>query len=290
MTRPITKATRNFLLLFSLALCQLAHAQSKTIEITSGQPVAEAVEQLEAVYGLPITYEDTITVNVSQMEDITEKVQRTPDLSHRIMRIKSRTISFTYKQPFPGGGSLQTKAEAKVAVTDALSSVLEGYAAAGGHETFTVTNEDGIFHVIATNFMNKEGNIQQMTPILDTKITISPTQRTRLSLFQDICQLLTKASGISVEEGDFPFNGGSEQAQTITTISSSDVTARSLLSQLLAEMAAPITKDLVFPGPDGQTVLRNEVVYEGGPLSWMLACDTDLDCMLHIRQVIQEKK
>jgi hypothetical protein len=283
-------ALRNVLPPICLVVCQVTYAQSKTIEITDGQPVAEAVEQLEAIYGLPITYEDTITVNVSQMEDVTEKVQRTPDPSHRIMMIKSRTISFTYKQPSPGGGSLQTKAETEAAVADALSSVLEGYAAAGGLETFTVTNEDGIFHVIAINFMNKEGSIQQMTPILDTKITISPTQRTRLSLFREICQSLTKASGISVEEGDFPFNGGSEQAQTITNISGSDVTARSLLSQLLAEMAAPITKDLVFPGPDGQIVLRNAVLYEGGPLSWMLACDTDLDCMLHIRHVIQEEK
>jgi hypothetical protein len=204
------------------------------------------------------------------------------------MGIKPRTLSFTYKLPPaapPSGGSSQTEAEAEVEVADALSSVLDGYAASGGPETFTVTKEDGVFHVVATNFLNKEGKLQQLTPILDTKITIQPKQRTRLGLFQAICQSLTKATGISVEEMDFPFNGGSLQAQATTTISGSDVTARSLLGMLLAEMAAPMSRDVVVQGPNGQRLTRDMVVDKGDPLSWKLFYSPGWGYTLHIRRL-----
>jgi hypothetical protein len=288
MSRPTTTVTRNILLISSLALCQLAYAQSRTFEVADGQPVAKAVEIIEGIYGLPITYEDTTVVNESQLEDVTEQVQRTPDPSHRIMGIKPRTISFTCKLPPaapPSGGSSQTGAEAEAEVANALSSVLDGYAASGGPETFTVTKEEGIFHVVAINFLNKEGKLQQLTPILDTKITILPRQRTRLGLFQEICQSLTKATGISVGEMDFPFNGGSLQAQATTTISGSDVTARSLLGMLLAEMAAPMSRDVVVQGPNGQRLTRDMVVDKGDPLSWKLFYSPGWGYTLHIRRL-----
>jgi hypothetical protein len=219
MSRHITTATRNILLLSSLALCTLAYAQSKTVEVTEGKPIAKAVQMLETIYGVPITYEDTMIVNESQLEDITEKVQRTPDPSHRITGPKPITLSFTYKLPSSGpspGGLSQIKAENETRASEALSSVLDGYAAAGGPVTFNVTEEDGIFHVMATNFLNEEGKLQQITPLLDTKITILPGQRNRLKLFQDICQELTKATGTKVWEGDFPDNGS--QSQILTSI------------------------------------------------------------------------
>jgi hypothetical protein len=287
MSQSVTAITGNILLIANLALCQLAYAQSKTVEVTEGKPIAKAVQLLEAIYGVPITYEDTMVVNDSQLEDITEKVQRSPDPSHRITGPKPITLSFTYKLPSSGpspAGLSQIKAENEAKVSDALVSVLDGYAAAGGSVTFSVTQEDGIFHVMATNFLNIEGKFQQMTPLLDTKISILPGQRTRGVLINEICQTLSKTAGVQVGIWDFPYNGS--QSDTLTTISGSDVTARSLLSQLLAEMAAPISRDVSFLGPDGQRVPRNMVVWKGCPLSWGLFYSRDSGYMLSIHYVL----
>jgi hypothetical protein len=294
MSNQITTITKSILPLLALMFCQLVFAESKTVEITDGQPVAKAVDMLEAIYGLPITYEDTITVNEDQLEDITEKVQRTPDPSHRIMGIKAKTISFAYKLPSSGASQKvstnKTMAETESEVADALSSVLDGYAAAGGFVTFSVTKEDGVFHVIATNFLNKEGKMQPLTPLLDTKITILPKQRTRIGLFHELCQALSESSGTDVEVMDFPFNGGSIQAQTTTTISGTDVTARSLLSQLIAELSAPISLDTAIQIPNGEKRQWGRVVYKGGPVSWKLFYGTGADCVLHLRKIALENQ
>jgi hypothetical protein len=134
--------------------------------------------------------------------------------------------------------------------------------------TFKVTQEDGIFHVVPTNFVNKDGKLEQKTPILDTRITILPKQRTRIDLFGEICQSLTKSTGIPIHEGTFPRNG--PQARISTSISGSDVTARSLLSQLMAEFAAPQYSDIVVEGPDGQRRVKNLLVHEKASLTWKL--------------------
>ena len=132
MLQHITTITRGTLLLSSLALCQPACSQSKTVEVADPRPVAKAVQMIEAIYGVPIYYEDPITVHPSQLEDVTEQVQRTPDPSHRVIVQKRSTLSFTYRPPVAGpstvSGRSRTQAETETEVADALSSVLEGYA------------------------------------------------------------------------------------------------------------------------------------------------------------------
>jgi hypothetical protein len=287
MTNPINAAMRNILLLSSFAFCQQFYAQSKTIEVTDPRPVAKAIEQLEVIYGLPITYEDPITVNERLLEDVTEQVQRTPDPSHRVIGQKWGTISFTYKLSSSGqslgGRTEQTRNDLDTAVSDAISSVLDGYANSGGPVTFTVTEEDGIFHVVPIDYLNQDGKREQMTPILDTRITILPKQRTRISLFQEICESLSKTTGIHIGEGAFPYNGS--QAHALTTISGSDVTTRSLLSKLLAELAAPSSRDMVVDGPDGQKLIQNRVVWKGASLSWKLLYAPGWGYALNVHQV-----
>ncbi len=285
MSHHITTLSRNILLLAALAFCQLAFSQSKTVEVTDPRPVAKAIEMLETIYGLAITYDDPVAVHESQLQDVTEQVQRTPDPSHRVIVQKDVTLSFTYKLPTSESGSgnetgqALTGTEAKVA--DALTSILDGYAAAGGPVNFTVREEDGVFHVVPTNFVNKEGKLQQMTPILDTKITVAQKQRSAAGLVNEICQTLSQTTGISVD-ADFPINFF---AQHTTTISGADVTARSLLNQLLTELAAPISVDTVVQRPDGRKESWNRVAYKGGPMSWKLFYGPGFGYALNIHKV-----
>ena len=272
MTHSISAAIRNIMFLSALMLCQLACSQTTTVEVTDPRPVAEAVAQLERIYGWPITYEDPIIVYGSRMEDITEQVQRAPGLSHRVMGRKEGRLSFTFRLPSSlpdyGGDPLQYKTEAEKAIMDALASILKSYAASGAPETFAVREEDGIFHMVPTGFLNKEGKLQPMEPILDTKITIVSKQRTRQSLLDEICQSLTNASEIDVE-CLLPFDSRAMQKET--TISGSDVVARTLISQLMAELTAPTTVDVFIYGPDGEKVPKRAVLSEPSRLySWQL--------------------
>jgi hypothetical protein len=277
MTIPVNTAAGNILLLSSFVLCQLVYAQSKTIEITDPRPVSKAVEQVEAIYSWPITYEDPLSVHESQLQDVTEKVQRTPDSSHRVIIQRGGTLSFTYKlpssAPLPVGEMSQDQAEAETAVAEALSSILDGYTNSGGPVSFTVTEDEGVFHVVPTNFLNKEGRIERSKPILDTKISIPQKRRTRIQLLMEICESLSKATGITVGAGNFPYNGGSIQSQSITNISGSDVAARMLLIQLLAEMDATMSDQ-----------------HTSWTTSWQLLYGPGWGYMLNFHHVIRKKQ
>jgi hypothetical protein len=283
--------TRAILLSTGLGVCQSALAQTATVEITDPRPVAEAVQMLERIYGIPINYEDPIAVHESQLKDVTEEVQRTPDPSHRIIVQKSPTLSFAYKQPASlistGGGVRQTQVDTEAAIADALSSVLQGYAVSGGPVTFTVAAEGGVFHLAPTNFLNKDGKLQQMVPVLDTKITILPKQRTAESLLNEICAALTKATGIQVRAGTVPMN---LFLRSTTAISGTDVDARTLLARLLAELSTPISQDGVFDGPDGEKLTRKREAYERAPLSWRLLYGPGWGYSLNIHPVTVANK
>ena len=272
MSRPITTTTRNITLISSLAICQLVCAQSATVQVTDPRPVAQAVTRIEAIYGWPITYEDPITVNESRLEDVTERVRRVPEANHHVIVQKEVTLSFTYRLPSSlpsfGGESHQFQAETKEAVADVLSSVLKGYAASRGPEAFKVWEEGGMFHVVPTNFLGKEGRLKELTPILDTRITILPKQRTRQDLLHEICQSLTRATEVNVE-AILPFSPRIMDAQT--SISGSGVTARSLLIQLLAELATQIAEHTAVQGPDSEKAPQHMAVQgPTGSLSWRL--------------------
>jgi hypothetical protein len=272
----------NGLLCLGLALSQSTCAQTNTVEVTGRRPVAKAVERVEAIYGWPITYEDPIVANESRLEDAFEGPQNTP---YRVQ--KKVSLSFTYRVPLSrmtwDADTSQRDRDQENAVADALTSVLAGYSASGGPETFAVSEEGGMFHVVPQNFLTQRGTLQQLTPILDTKITILPKPRTRPELVDEICSAVSRATGIHVGVGSFPEQGS--ESDTPTTISGSNVTARSLLNQLLNELSTPVYRDQTFDAGDGQMVTRRRVVWSGGPMSWELYFAPDWGYDLNVYKV-----
>jgi hypothetical protein len=277
MSNFLIASTKSTLLIFGLVLCQLGNAQSKTAEITDGRPILKAINMLESIYDVPISFEDSRYVNDRLLVDITAQVQRTPNPSHKIMGLKTRTLSYTYQlppvPPHTVNGWRQTRQEREAKTADALQSILEGYAAAGGQESFSVTKEAELFRVTANNFVNADGQLRKLPPILDTKITILPGHRTRKVLLNAICQAISKASGTHVGIWNFPYNSGSIQIQGLTDISGTDVPARSLLGQLLAEM-------------DTQTSTK----YELWNTAWIVGGGANADYLLTFHHVIQKDK
>lgn len=236
-----------------LALCQIASADSKSITVNDPRPVAEAAEQLEAIYSLPITYEDPPYVHESTIADVTNEVRRDKQQGQtslsRVLVPKSETISFSYEMPSPstspGAGLQESAGDQEVAATQAVSNVLHSYAAVRGAEIFTVVEDSGMIHVVPTHFINPTGKVQELTPILDKTITIAPKQRTGAELVSEICQALS-VTGQTVISGTMPF---SLLARHETTLGGSGLTARSFLSRLLAEMTVPLSWQLFYdPG------------------------------------------
>jgi len=292
MVLPVKTTTQNGLLILGVLICQLTHAQTKSVSVTDPRPVAAAVELLETIYGWPITYEDPIAVNESRLEDVSKEAQRLRDPSHPVIIQREGTISFTYKVPSPdmvsNGNTNQLDHDRESAVSDALKSVLAGYNTSGSPETFTITEGNSILHVVPENYLTKRGTLQQLTPVLDNKITVLPKSRSRPDLFREICQSLSSVTGIHVGVGTFP-NQGTE-TDTPTTIAGSDITARSLLNQLLSELSTPVYRDLTFQGGDGQMITRHSVVWNGGPMSWELFYSPGWGYVLNIYQVRTDNK
>ncbi len=249
MGRPI--GYLNIVLFSCLLFNQLADAESKSVSINDPRPIAKALERLEAIYGLPITYEDPIYIHESQLADVTERIRREPHSSaNRVLIPKGETLSFTYNLPttgiYPGGGRRQSNADRKAAVVEAIGSIFHGHAVSGGASTFTVIEDNGLFHVIPADFVNTAGNTEKATPLLDTTMTITPQQRTGADLVREICHSLSLSTGQTVVVGTTP---ASLLAKHATTIADSDATARSLLSRLFAEMRVPLSWQLFFdPG------------------------------------------
>jgi hypothetical protein len=263
----------SLLFLQSFALCRLGDAQSVTVLVTDPRPIADAAIRLEQVYGVPINYEDPITVNESRMENRSDHVQGTSVSPRQTMVHKTESLSFTYRVPksLPswGGDPQQFKAESIRAVADALTSVLAGYAASGAPENFSIREEDEMLFIVPKDFLNKEGKLAVTSPIMDTKLTISPRSRTRGDFLEEFCKSLSDAANARVT---CMFQLDPRILQKQTTASGSGVTAHSLLDQLLVELNAPKTKGIAYIfGPNGERVPKEAVFNRSlGAFSWQL--------------------
>src|SRR5437016_12809496 len=101
-----------YLLLPSVfTLSATVHAEFKSMEVNDPRPVAKAVEQLEALYGFPVTYEDPPYVHGSELADVTDKLHRDRENLNRVVIPKGGPLSWTYDLPssgaHPGGGLRQ---------------------------------------------------------------------------------------------------------------------------------------------------------------------------------------
>jgi hypothetical protein len=244
-----------------------------TVSVTGLQPIGSAVTKLEQIYGVPINYEDPITVNENRMEAQTSGIPNASAPSRRVMVQKTETLSFTYRLPksLPswGGNPEQFQAESKKAVADALTSVLANYAASGAPEHFSVKEENGMFVVVPTNYLNIGGNLQTVAPMTDAKIAIPAKTRTRGEFLDEVCNSLSITTHVHVSCVFQLVDPRILQEETV--VSGSDVTAHSLLDQLFAEMNAPKKGVSYIFGPNGERVPK-EAVFHGPPgaYSWKL--------------------
>jgi len=288
MSQRIDSIAKGLVLVSGLFLCQKVFCQNIEAEVKGPRPVEKAILMLEPAYGMAITYDDTLTVHPSLLEDLTDALRNPSaeptdtESQQRHLFQKSRAITFSYQRrsslPSLNGDPQEFEQETRAAIRSALSSVLKGYAASGGPETFSVTEDAGGFHVFPINFLSESGELKTMAPILDTKITIVPKQRSRMELLEEICQAVTAGTGINVGVGTVSPN----LMRTATSISGTDQPVRSLLTRLMAELK-----------PTGVVVEANGtkkvfILPEGtdGPFSWSLLYGPGWGYALNIDHVV----
>ncbi|HEY0557619.1 MAG TPA: hypothetical protein VGG20_25415 [Thermoanaerobaculia bacterium] len=247
-----------YLLLLSLsALPARLYAESKSSMVKGPRPVAQAVEQLESLYGFPITYEDPPYVHESEKADVTDQVHRDRQNGDRVLIPKGGSFSYAYILPdagaYPGGGLRQTTA----VVADVLANMLQSHAASRNGEMFNVTRSNGLFHVVPTHFINESGKVEQLTPLLSMEINISLKSRTSMDLVKEICESLSLVTGQTVILGTIP---SSLLASHTTRITTSGEAARSILSRSLQEFNIPLSWQLFYDPGSHVHVLNIHVV------------------------------
>lgn len=211
--------------------------------------LALMTERLQAIYGIPITYEDTKYVG-AEVADFTRS-------DNKVIKTITRHISLhvKFEAPLPDA-SLEAR---KKLAGQALANAVQSYNSARGDEIFTVTDTEKGFHVVARRFSDTSGDMKELQPLLDTPITIPEGSRTIAQAVTEICKAVP---GLSL--GWYPINLFTQQT---TTISASNEPARSVLDRLLNGVRVHALK------PNGNGGYTDTV--EGGYVSWELWTSAD---------------
>lgn len=215
----------------------------------NGRPIAIAIERLQEIYGVPITYEDTRYVHESEVIDL--KWNKAV-----VKKIKMNDpLTFHYEAPPPDAPLDVRKKLAGAALADALRN----YHKQRGAEIFTVKETDKGFQVIARKFKGASGNYEDLRPLLDTDITISPAPRTIKEALDEIAKQIPLS---------FMFGPNTLSWSLLRTdLTATNEPARSVLNHLMDEIPIRTTK------PIGMG--RSIDAPEGGYTSWQLRTDPD---------------
>jgi len=246
---PITSKRIGFLLV--LALFALSAAGAETNTVYSGRPVADAARKLELLYNWAITYENPPNTYEGDLVDVNAAQRRAardagrPEV-HVLLTPRDVSFSFTLEDgPRTLGDSARPTTRAPELLTRAaILTMLRSYSASlRGLEIFTLTDSNGLFHIIPTQVKSAAGVFETFTPLLDRTVSIPPGQRTGTALVREICQSLAAQSGAKVNFGP----ASNLLHQHVTSIASTpNETARSILSRLFAELRRPASWELRY--------------------------------------------
>jgi hypothetical protein len=219
-----------------------AHAQEVTL--TDGRPIATAIEtlSLEHLYGVPITYEDTLYMNDNDIADITEAVRADHDGSNlnRVLVPVERTITFTLPEPQPSE-TVRSQSERAEAALAAVKSVLDSYTFSGGAGSFTVSEDSFGLHIISRAFTDASGKSQILKPALETQISITHRLKPALTLINEICKQLSTADGGVVELGAVPMK---LLASHLVNVDVTNGAARDILESISKQIEVPLSWEL----------------------------------------------
>jgi hypothetical protein len=258
------------LCLFSLPVwTRAAMAEGvQPVTVDDPRPVAAAIEKLESVYGIPITYEDTLYVYEGETKDVTAR---------RVLVPKGGVLSFSYVPP-PDGADVATRMSL---AEDAIRAMLKRYHPERDAGAFSFAKAEHRFHVFATRFVNASGQEQALPPLLDAPISFAPVGPNAGAILNQWAAAVNAATPEpasaprfpAVWLGNVPVN---LLMQTRCTLSASSEPARSVLVRLIQQLPVFVSSE---EGPGRQV---NSIP---AALSWQLLCDPQAGCALNLHLV-----
>jgi hypothetical protein len=174
-------------------------AQSLTLSVNDGRPVATAMEILEGRHGTVITYEDPPYVHETEIVDRTIPAYKQANpFGRRALDPKGGSLEITY-QMSPGPVRSDE-------MRDVIQRILDAHAERNNPGRFRLQQEGEIFHVIPTHAKNSAGTLASVKPILDTTISFPEQERSVIDTLEIIKNAVSKAAGIKVIIGTVPLN------------------------------------------------------------------------------------
>jgi hypothetical protein len=178
-----------------------AATNRRHLSIESGRPLAQAIQVLEAKYGLVITYEDPRYTHPSEIVDVTEKVRRNLnkfelDKAPRVFVPKGGQLSFEYDE-----------ALARTGYQAALvQQLIDANLAIGNAGRFRVEQQGAFIHVIPMAIKNVRGQVAPQASVLDAVISLPKAERSGLKTLDEICTAVSQLTKTHVVLGSAPLN------------------------------------------------------------------------------------
>jgi hypothetical protein len=238
-------------------LCELISAQSTTrpnfldrariqhgdsgVTITANDsiPLLQALYAVRLEYGWQINWEEAPCFSHFDLVDDTGPKWRAahPD-AKGVTRPAGGLFTATFPEPKPS----DPHAERLV-----LARLIEEYNATDNPGRYVLrVDPDGQLTVVGTEVRDETGALQEISPLLDTPLTLAKAPRTIYDTIKSILGALQSATGRQVL---FAASSSSLFMTTQATIGGERVPARELLKQALASTKRPIQYDLGF-NPD----------------------------------------
>jgi hypothetical protein len=139
--------------------------QTGELRVSSVRCLASAVYTLWRRYGLPLTYEDVPLKFKGDLIDVTSPTYNSTGPDDRAYNPRGGPLYL----PFRVSGSDATPVNPRQLLIDLLNT----YKASRYPGYYEVRySENGAFHIVPVSTLNAAGQIEQVTPIMDTKITL----------------------------------------------------------------------------------------------------------------------
>jgi hypothetical protein len=209
--------------------CSLAGGQNSVTITTDdrdlSRPVSTLINQIRKRERVSITYEDPRYANSAELDDVTDKVSKSPDVERRyeprIIVPKGHPLTFVYSP-----SSLHDQDAAKATI----ERMLQEYSSLGG-SVFAVRSDGIRLQVVPREVLNAEGVRLPQESILDTTINVAPAERNGGEILEAICAEIRKQTGYVVGIG--PSVPGNYLARYKSTEGIQGTEARLAIAQLL---------------------------------------------------------
>ena len=199
-----------------------------SLEVDAPRPLQQAVLALNEEYGWNVGYEDPQWQ--SGGPDLVDDTDPTWRASHPNERGVTRLRGGGFKSQYP---ELPATAHSTAEESKVLAKLVADYNASGNPGKFAlVSSAEGHFDVIGIGATGANGQAQAMNPVLDTHISIAAFKGDGVAAIGAILKAVSAGRGLTVVPMMMPTSALMQQQ---VSIAGNDVTARSLLEQVIAQ-------------------------------------------------------